>query len=66
MNNECIDCGAETCSKCGQCLTLHNEDPVDNCPKNPSIIDRHQFDAHLKRASATVAQWPEWKRNLLG
>ena len=24
------------------------------------------FDAHLKRASATVAQWPEWKRNLLG
>lgn len=33
---------------------------------NPSAIGRDHFDAHLRRASATVAQWPEWKRNLLG
>lgn len=24
------------------------------------------FRAHLDGASATVAQWPEWKRNLMG
>lgn len=37
MNDKCceITCGADACSICGACRTEHNEDPVDNCPKNP-------------------------------
>lgn len=32
----------------------------------PQTNERERFEAFLKEASATVAQWPEWKRNLLG
>jgi len=34
------------------------------CEEKPKLT-KEEFVAHLKRASAIVASWPEWKRNIL-
>ena len=47
MNDKCceITCGADACRSCGSCRTEHNEDPVDNCPKQPT----HRTTANCQR-----------------
>jgi hypothetical protein len=39
--------------------------PGDHCVTRRKTESDQDFIAHLERASSIVAQWPEWKRNLL-
>jgi hypothetical protein len=45
----------------GRVMTIENADQIE-----AEEIARDNFDAHLKRASRTVAKWPAWKQRLLG
>ena len=42
------------------------QDQIDLSTRRIREADQRKFEAHLKEASETVANWPEWKRKAAG